>query len=94
MKALQRLLTASHWIVLIGTTICWLMTLYDLATKSFLTFGRLFDDLFFDQPHLHLFLWGGLAIFWIVDWVVTGKFILFPWLRSLPKSVKPYSIGS
>ena len=94
MKALKRLLLASHWVVFVGTVVIWLMLLFDLATNITYTFGHLFDELFFDNPLLHLFLWGALAIFWFIDWVVTGKITLFPWLRSLPKSVKPYSIGS
>jgi hypothetical protein len=85
MKALQRLLVASHWSVFVFTAYCWLAVFYRLATKSHITFGRFFDDLFFDEPQIHLLLWGGLAIFLFIDWVVTGKFTLFPWHRSLPK---------
>ena len=85
MKALQRLLVASHWSVFVFTVYCWLFVVYQIATKSYFTFGRLFDDLFFDEPQLHLLLWGILAIFLFLDLVVTGKFTLFPWHRSLPQ---------
>ena len=68
--------------------------IYNIANISSTTFGLLFETLFFKKTLLHLPLWGGLAIFLFIDWVVTVKFTLFPWLRSLPKSVKPYSIGS
>ena len=85
MKALQRLLVASHWSVFVFTVYCWLFVVYQIANKSYFTFGRLFDDLFFDEPHLHLLLWNGLAIFLFIDRIVTGKFTLFPWHRSLPK---------
>ena len=92
MKALQRLLVASHWSVFVFTAYCWLTVFYRLATKSHITLGRLFDDLFFDEPHLHLLLWGSLAIFLFIDWIVIGKFTLFPWHRSLPKAVSKTAI--
>ena len=85
MKPLQKLLVASHWSVFVFTVYCWLFVVYQIANKSYFTFGRLFDDLFFDEPQLHLLLWGILAIFLFLDLVVTGKFTLFPWHRSLPK---------
>jgi hypothetical protein len=60
-KALQRLLVASHWSVFVFTAYCWLAVFYRLATKSHITFGRFFDDLFFDEPQIHLLLWGDRA---------------------------------
>ena len=85
MKALQRLVITGHWVVFLYTAVCWGSMFYRLATDESFTLDSFIDGLFFDEALLHLFLWGGLVGFASVLWVFTGKFILWPWNRSLPK---------
>ena len=78
MIALQPLWVAAHWFVFINTILVWVSTSYQLATEDHITLYSLFDDLFFKEPISHLLLWGGLAIFYVVDWIITGKSTIFP----------------
>ena len=85
MKALQPLWAATHWFIFLNTVFSWVSTLYRVATEDHLTIDSLVDDLFFEEPTSHLLLWGGLAIFCVIDRIMTGKFTILPWNRSLIK---------
>ena len=85
MRSLQPLWVAAHWFVFLNTVFVWISTPYQLATENHITLDGLIDDLFFEEPTSHRLLWGGLAIFCVVDWIMTGKVTIFPWRRSLPK---------
>ena len=84
MKALQPLWVAAHWFVFLNTVFSWISTPYQLATEDHITLDSLIDDLFFEEPTSHLLLWGGLAIFCVIDRAMAGKFTILPWHRSLP----------
>ena len=85
MKALQPLWVAAHWFVFLNTAFSWVSTLYQMSIKDHITLNGLIDDLFFEEPTSHLLLWGGLAIFCVIDRVMTGELTILPWHRSLPK---------
>ena len=85
MKALQPLWVAAHWFVFLNTVFAWVSTPYQMIIEDHITLDGLIDDLFFEEPISHLLLWGGLAIFCVIDRIMTGKFTIFPWNRSLLK---------
>jgi len=77
MKALQRLVVTGHWAAFI-----WLV---------FLIGGIFYGFVFEDERWTKGWYMGVLvaclptAAFAFVGWIFTGKFILWPWNRSLPK---------
>ena len=85
MRALQPLWVAAHWFVFLNTVFAWVSTPYQMIIEDHITLDGLIDDLFFEEPTSHLLLWGGLAIFCVIDRVMTGKFNILPWHRSFPK---------
>ena len=85
MKALQLLWVAAHWFVFLNTVFSWLSTLCQMLIKDHITLNGLIDDLFFEEPTSHLLLWGGLAIFCVIDRAMTGTFTILPWHRSFPE---------
>ena len=81
MKALQRLLriwmVIAHWAAFI-----WLVF---VIGSTF--YGFVFEDFASLPPWWMIVLSAGLPIaaFAFIPWIFTGKFILWPWNRSLPK---------
>ena len=85
MRALQPLWVAAHWFVFLNTVFAWVSTPYQMIIEDHITLDGLIDDLFFEEPTSHLLLWGGLAIFCVIDRLMTGKSNILPWHRSFPK---------
>ena len=77
MKALQRLVVAGHWAAFLEMALCIGTVFYQLFTGANFSGGAVIDII--------LFTYGPLAAFVFVLWIFTGKFILWPWNRSLPK---------
>ena len=69
----------------LNTVFSWVSTPYQMIIEDHITLGGLIDDLFFEEPTSHLLLWGGLAIFCVIDRLMTGKSNILPWHRSFPK---------
>ena len=84
MIAIQRFLFLIHWLVFLDTVFFWGAYFYIIATGN-MTLGELKTLLFFEAPEIHLLLWLGLVSVGLIGWIFTGKFILWPWNRSLPK---------
>ena len=85
MMAVERLRLTIHWVVFLITGWFWVASLYRLATVETVTVEKFIADAFFFYHGWlpPLLLWGGLVGFHFIEWVVTRKFTLFPWERSL-----------
>ena len=88
--AIQSLWLTIHWVVFLVTSWVWVASLYRLAMDKTVTVAKFIAEAFlFDHgPLPPLLLWGGLLSFLLVEWVVTRKFTLFPWERSLPSQAE------
>ena len=78
MKALQRLVVTGHWLALL-----WAVAVIVTAPHNWFEYGGHFYVS--DIAISILFNFGPLAALVFVLWFFTGKFILWPWKRSLPK---------
>ena len=75
MRALQRLVVTGHWAAFIWLVLTLGLQLY-LAEN-----GEIHGDEWLEFVGVYL----PIVAFALVGWIFTGKFILWPWNRSLPK---------
>ena len=84
MMALQRLMFLFHWILFLGFVFVWLNFTYQYMTGHSLDWPLRKVIFCWVGPVPPPLAWG-LPLLLLIEWIMTRKYIILPWRRSLPK---------